>query len=1021
MAPGLAGLIEKVFGRKSHRDYKKLLPLLERVKACRDGYRELDDDALRGLTEDFRARLRAGETVDDLLPEAYAAVWEACRRQAQRRAAWPVWGREMVWDMVPYDVQIIGAMVLHQGKIAEMATGEGKTLVAVMPLYLNALRGAGAHLVTVNDYLARRDAEWMGGILRFLGVTVGYIVTEMTPAERREAYNCDVTYGTNNEFGFDYLRDNMAIHRDHLVQRGFAYAIVDEVDSVLVDEARTPLIISGPVDRSTHRFEELKPRVERLVRQQQRIVNDWVAQVEKILGPGGDEDDAAIDQDTALTLLRISRGAPKQKRFRRLVQIPGVLETIQRTEAAYMRDKAMWEADADLLYVVEEKHHSVDLTEKGRDLLAQDEADFFVLPDLAHAVGELDADTTLSPEEYARRLEAVERAYALKNEQISNVDQLLKAYSLYEKDDEYVVQDGKILIVDEFTGRLMPGRRFSEGLHQALEAKEGVKVERETQTLATITLQNFFRMYGKLAGMTGTAETEEAEFHDIYKLEVVVVPTNQPIRRMDYDDVIFRTKKEKYNAIVDEVVRLHEKDLPVLVGTTTVEVSELLSRLLTRRGINHNVLNAKHHKREAEIVAEAGRRGGVTIATNMAGRGTDIKLEPGVRQCEEGCHINCGRPGCQGDGVVQEKNCLEDTPCGLHIIGTERHESRRIDRQLRGRSGRQGDPGASVFFLSLEDDLMRLFGGDRLIKVMDRLGVKEGEVITHPMVTRAIEKAQVRVETQNFEIRKHLLEYDNVANRQREVIYGLRREILVEEDCSKLLLDYIDGATERLLAQHCPAERPPDDWQWDALTRDWLALVLAPLPVAPDERLRIGADALAQRLREQTVERHRAKENRIGPDIARQLERFVLMQVIDEHWKDHLNQLVMLRSGIGLRSYGQRDPLVEYKGESFRMFETLMDTIEDESVRLFFRAELVQAQAPPRPTRQERLQTQKDEATAWGGGGPAQAGPPDPARGAPPAAGAARPVVREAPKVGRNDPCPCGSGQKYKKCHGRLS
>ncbi len=1029
MSPGLTGFLEGLFGRKSHRDFTRLAPLLARIKDHRAGLRELSDEQLRGLTERFRSRLQEGESTDDLLPEAYAVVWEACRRLAERRAAWLVWDREMVWDMVPYDVQIAGAIVLHQGRITEMATGEGKTLVAVMPLYLNALAGRGAHLVTVNDYLARRDAEWMGGVLRFLGLTVGYIVTEMTPAQRRDAYHCDVTYGTNNEFGFDYLRDNMAIHKDQLVQRGFHYAIVDEVDSVLIDEARTPLIISGPVDKSTHRFEELRPRVDRLVRQQMRLVNEWVADVERRLRPAlaadGEEEiaDASIDPDTALKLLRISRGAPKHKRFRRLAQIAGVLEAMQRTEAAYMRDKAMWEADADLYYVVEEKHHTVDLTEKGREALAQDEPDFFVLPDLAHLVGEIQNDGELSLEEQARRLEEVERAYAVKNEQISNVDQLLKAYALYDRDDEYVVQDGKIIIVDEFTGRLMPGRRFSEGLHQALEAKEGVKVERETQTLATVTLQNFFRMYEKLAGMTGTAETEEAEFHSIYGLDVAVIPTNEPVRRIDYDDVIYRTKKEKYNAIVEEVARLHEKGLPVLVGTTTVEVSELLSRLLARRGINHNVLNAKHHQHEAAIVAEAGRRGAVTIATNMAGRGTDIKLDPAVIHCREGCHIKCDRPGCDRDGILKEKECLEDVPCGLHIVGTERHESRRIDRQLRGRAGRQGDAGAAVFFLSLEDDLMRLFGSDRLIKVMDRLGVQEGEVITHRMVTRAIEKAQIRVENQNFEIRKHLLQYDDVVNKQREVIYSLRREILLEEDVSEVMRGYIDSAVEKALARHADAERAPDDWNMTALRRDILGLLLAPLPVAEGEHLQLPYAELQDRLLALARERYEGKERRLTPELTRRLERFVLLQVIDEHWKDHLNQLVLLRSGIGLRSYGQRDPLVEYKQEAFTMFEALMETIERESVSLFFRAELVARPAPPPPP-PGQLQARKDEVGAFGGSSAEgeTGAPPRPAAAAARgehAPGGGGTVTRATPKVGRNDPCWCGSGLKFKKCHGR--
>jgi preprotein translocase subunit SecA len=1007
MAGGLTEFLEKIFGKKSHRDYKKLRPLMERVKEVRERYRDLDDDALRAMRDEFRRRHEAGESLDDLLPEAFGVVWEACRRLAERKASWPVWRQEAVWDMVPYDVQIIGAIALHQGKIAEMATGEGKTLVAIMPLYLNSLPGKGAHLVTVNDYLARRDAEWMGGVLKFLGCTVSFIVGDMTPPERREAYNAEITYGTNNEFGFDYLRDNMAVSAEQLVQRGFHYAIVDEVDSVLIDEARTPLIISGAVAKSTHRFEELKPRVEKLVRQQERIVNEWIGDVERVFRRQGDDDDIRIDDEMGLKLLRVSRGAPKNRRFQKLVQIPGVLEAIQRTEAVYMRDKAMWEADADLLYVVEEKNHSVDMTEKGREILARDERDFFVLPDLAEAGSAIEGDPSLTPAERAKRLEKIEREYAEKNEKISNVDQLLRAYSLYARDDEYVIQDGKIVIVDEFTGRLMPGRRFSEGLHQALEAKEGVKVERETQTLATITIQNFFRMYDKLAGMTGTAETEEAEFHDIYGLEVMVIPTNRPIRRADYDDQIYRTKKEKYKAIVDEVARLHELRLPVLVGTTTVEVSELLSRLLRRSGINHNVLNAKHHLQEAEIVAEAGRKGAVTIATNMAGRGTDIKLETGVTTLDE---------TWPADAPADEEE-----PCGLRIIGTERHESRRIDRQLRGRSGRQGDPGAAIFFLSLEDDLMRLFSGDRMVKVFDRLGVEEGEVITHSMVTKAIEKAQIRVEGRNFEIRKHLLKYDDVVNRQREVIYALRREILLEEDVADIMRERIESAVETLAASHADQNQANDYWDFDGLAQEYQALVLAPLPVADDERLTIGHDLLVQRLCEHALERYRLKEERVGAVLTRKLEQIVMLQVIDEHWRDHLNQLIVLRSGIGMRAYAQRDPLIEYKKESYELFQQLEEAIERETVRLFFRAELI---ARPEPRREvQEVETRKQEASAYEGveaaAGSDVVSATPPAGQVPPPAGKPRPVQREQPKVGRNEPCPCGSGKKYKKCCGR--
>ncbi len=1006
MAKGLLGFLERFFGKR-RRDIDRIRPVLERVKAVRGQYESLSDDELRGKRDEFRQRHEAGESLDDLLPEAFGVVWEACRRLSDRKASWLVWGQEQTWDMVPYDVQIVGAVVLHNGQIAEMATGEGKTLVAIMPLYLNSIPGKGAHLVTVNDYLARRDAEWMGGVLTFLGCKVAFITNDMTPDQRREAYAAEITYGTNNEFGFDYLRDNMSVHPEHLVQHGFFYAIVDEVDSVLIDEARTPLIISGAVDKSTHRFHELQPRVDRLVRSQLQIVNEWITDCERALRGADSGDNVELDDDTRLKLLRISRGAPKNKRYRKLTHIPGVLETVQRTEEAFMRDKAMWEADEDLFYIVEEKNHNVDLTEKGRDYLAERERDFFVLPDLAEAASEIEGNSDLTPEQRAKKLAKVEQEYAVKNEQISNVDQLLRAYALYEKDDEYVVQDGKILIVDEFTGRLMPGRRFSEGLHQALEAKEGVTVEKETQTLATVTIQNFFRMYDKLSGMTGTAETEEAEFNSIYELDVVVIPTNRPVARAEYNDVIYLTKKAKYKAIIDEVGRIHKLGLPVLVGTTTVEASELLSRLLKIRGINHNVLNAKHHLREAEIVAEAGRVGAVTIATNMAGRGTDIKLDPAIKNLPE--------RWAQDPELSPED--IKDEPLGLHIIGTERHESRRIDRQLRGRSGRQGDPGAAVFFLSLEDDLMRLFSPDRMMKVMDKLGVKEDEVITHPMVTRAIEKAQIRVEGHNFDIRKHLIEYDDVVNKQREVIYAQRREILIDEDIHTVLDDFLDAAVEGIVDDCIDPEQPPDFWRMDDLAHRYQGLVLAPVPLAKDEYIELGHDALRERLLEHARDARRRKAERLGEAISAQLERFVLLRVIDEKWRDHLNELIMLRSGIGLRSYGQRDPLLEYKRESFELFEGLMGSIQAESVQLYFRAELAVAPPPPpEPTRQVQAQHRDfsayDEApepaavTAAAGGGGGEGA-------------VQQPIRRELPKVGRNDPCPCGSGKKYKQCHGR--
>jgi preprotein translocase subunit SecA len=1001
MAKGLMGFIESIFGKRN-RDVAELQPLVDAIKAGREQYAALSDDELRGKRTEFSERHAAGESLDDLLVESYGVVWEGCRRLVERKESWLVWGQETVWDMVPYDVQLMGGIVLHQGKIAEMATGEGKTLVAIAPLYLNSIPGKGAHLVTVNDYLAQRDAQWMGGVLEFLGCKVGYILGPMTPEERREAYACDVTYGTNNEFGFDYLRDNMVVHAEHLVHRDFHFAIVDEVDSVLIDEARTPLIISGAVDKSTHQFAELNPRVNNLVRQQMKMVNDWLSDAERVLRPALKGEDVDIDDETALKLLRISRGGPKNPRFRKLAQIPGVLETVQKTEEAFMRDKAMWEADADLLYVVEEKNNHVDMTEKGREVFAKDDADFFVLPDLAEAAGEIQDDENLSDKVKATRLAEIEQAYAQKNERISNVDQLLRAYSLYEPDVEYVMQEGKVVIVDTFTGRLQPGRRFSDGLHQALEAKEGVTVQKETQTLATVTVQNFFRKYAKLSGMTGTAETEEAEFNGIYSLDVVVIPTNKPIVRDDQDDLIYKTKKEKYKAIRDEVTRMHKLGLPVLVGTTTVEVSELLSRMFKLAGINHNVLNAKQHKAEAEVVAEAGHRGAVTIATNMAGRGTDIKLAPEILSL----------PETWPDDPNLDPREYEGQSPGLQIIGTERHESRRIDRQLRGRAGRQGDPGSSIFFLSLEDDLMRLFSPDRIIKVMDRLGVEEGEVITHSMVTKAIEKAQVRVETQNYEIRKHLLEYDDVVNKQREVIYGLRREALEGDDLSEQFHDFCENAVTGIVAAHADKDNAPDFWDMENLARLYQGLVLAPLPLEKDEHLEMGYDALTEKLVDFARERFVTKEQGLGPEFAGQLQKFVLIQILDEHWRDHLNELILLRSGIGLRSYGQRDPLVEYKGESFRMFETLMDNIEKSAISLFFRAELAPPPEPREPA-VEQVETRHQAVSAYD-----QAGPAGAMTNAPDAA-AQRPQQREAPKVGRNDPCPCGSGSKYKKCCGR--
>ncbi|PJA29422.1 MAG: preprotein translocase subunit SecA [candidate division Zixibacteria bacterium CG_4_9_14_3_um_filter_46_8] len=754
-------IITKIFGSKHDRDVKKVLPIIEEINRYYDEYETLSDDQIKGKTDEFRKRLSDGESLDDILPEAFAVVKQTCKRLCGK--SWDVCGIEITWDMVPYDVQLIGGIVLHEGKITEMATGEGKTLVATFPIYLNALKGLGVHIITVNDYLAKRDSEWMGEIYKFLGLTVGCIQNEMDPPSRKEMYRCDLTYGTNSEFGFDYLRDNMAQRPEDRVQRGFNFAIVDEVDSVLIDEARTPLIISGPVSVSTHRFKEMKPLVDKLVRKQAALVNQSIAEAEKLL-------EENKEYEAGIKLLGAQRGAPKNKRLLKLYKEQGTKKLVSRVELDYLRDKRIYEIDEQLYFAMDEKEHSINLTERGIGEMDPKDQQLFVIPDITEGLSEIEADSQTSEQEKIKKKEELYQLHAERSEKNHNINQLLRAYALYERDVEYVVQDGKVFIVDEFTGRLMPGRRYSDGLHQAIEAKEGVEIERETQTLATITLQNYFRMYNKLAGMTGTAETEAEEFYKIYKLDVTCIPTNEPVRRIDYDDYVYRTKREKYNAIIDEIVAKYNEGRPVLVGTVSVEVSETLSRMLKRKGVAHSVLNAKYHQQEAEIVAKAGRKGAVTIATNMAGRGTDIKLDSSVVKS----------PNCkmvtepEANSCPYYDKCEKNVPCGLHIIGTERHESRRIDRQLRGRAGRQGDPGSSRFFLSLEDDLMRLFGSDRISTIMDKLGIQEGEVIQHSMVTSAIGRAQKRVELQNFSIRKHLLEYDDVMNQQREVVYSLR-------------------------------------------------------------------------------------------------------------------------------------------------------------------------------------------------------------------------------------------------------
>jgi preprotein translocase subunit SecA len=879
--------------------------------------------------------------------------------------------------MIPYDVQLIGGVVLHQGKIAEMATGEGKTLVASLPVYLNALTGRGVHLVTVNDYLALRDSEWMGEIYKFHGLTVGCILNTMDPHQRKEIYNRDITFGTNNEFGFDYLRDNMAVNKEGQVQRGHNYVIVDEVDSVLVDEARTPLIISGPVDVDDQKFNEMKPRIERLYRKQKNFVANILKDAEKILEENGSTQEAGV------LIFRAFRGLPKSNKLAKILSEASYKKLMQETELEYLREKAknMYIIDDELYFVIDEKNNSIDLTEKGREELAQGsgmEKDFFVLPDLGTEISKFENDPNLSDKEKIEMKDKLYSKYSEASERIHTLNQLLKAYTLFDKDDEYIVtEDGKIAIVDEFTGRVLPGRRYSDGLHQAIEAKENVKVQRDSQTLATITLQNYFRMYKKLAGMTGTAETEENEFFEIYKLEVVVIPTHKPCVRDDTDDSIYKTKREKYNAVIEKIEELKKEGRPVLVGTTSVEVSETISRMLKRKGVQHNVLNAKQHQREAEIVAHAGEISAVTIATNMAGRGTDIKL---------------------GAGVVDRG--------GLYILGTERHESRRIDRQLRGRSGRQGDPGTTKFFLSLEDDLMRLFGSDRVSSVMERMGLKEGEVIQHPMISRTVERAQKKVEENNFSIRKRLLEYDNTMNSQREVIYTRRNRALEGDRLKSEIFDLLEEYIDELVNTHF------DNVDADLLREELMMKLLVDVKIDPEEFEKLGRDGLKDKILNEAREFYVKKEEMLGSELMARLERYAMLSVIDHKWKEHLREMDDLKEGIGLRAYGQKDPLVEYKGESFKLFVSLLEQIRDEVVSFAFK---FFPQAPGEVQQQRRqpaarMTESKQVATNIGLQAPRQ--------GSPQVAGKRAPV-KVMEKVGRNEPCPCGSGKKFKQCHGK--
>lgn len=1006
----MVGILKKLFGTKGQRDVKLLRPLVDVINGLEVQYQSLSEAELKDKTRQFRERVAAGETLNDIMCEAFAVVKNACRRL--HGAKIDVCGHELIWDMIPFDVQLIGGIVLHQGKIAEMATGEGKTLVATMPLYLNALSGRNVHLVTVNDYLARRDSQWMGHVFEYLGLTVGCIQNQMNYDERRREYGKDITYGTNSEFGFDYLRDNgMSYDPDSLVQRGYYYAIIDEVDSILVDEARTPLIISGPAPVSSHQYFELKPAVERMVKKQRSICNDMVQQARKLI-ESGENDDL---EDAKLIFYQVYHGMPKHKQLMHMLEDPAIRKMHEQIENAMLTDMRKEQARAlreELYFTIDERNHDASLTEKGCQALNASDPDAYVLPDLVSAMSELDGNDSLSEEEIQRQKLKIQRVFTEKSERIHNVDQLISAYCLYEKDVEYVVQENRVLIVDEYTGRILPGRRWSDGLHQAVEAKEGVKIERETQTLASITIQNYFRMYDKLAGMTGTAETEAAEFNEIYKLDVVVMPTNRPVRRVDCNDVVYKTQREKYKAIIDEIMDCHSKNQPVLVGTVTVDTSEVISRMLKREKIVHNVLNAKNHESEADIVARAGQPGAVTIATNMAGRGTDIKLGEGVVHIERSIIQSQLKLEDRPEGSSETlRSILEKRPCGLHVIGSERHESRRIDRQLRGRCARQGDPGSSRFYVSLEDNLMRLFGSDRIASIMSRLGLEEGQQLEARMLNRSIETAQKRVEQQNFSIRKRTLQYDDVMNKQREVIYGFRGEIIrsdnIREYIYEILGDVIDAQAEVMLG-----DNDDDDIQTFV---EWVSNTFPIAVRHEDVKKRIKEPEDAAALVFDLVKRaYDLKVSMEDESAVKVMERHIVLNTIDSQWQEYLRNMDALRQGVSLRAYGQRDPLVEYKREAYDMFAELMSSIKSDIASAVFRATTSIdsfdsfLSALPQTLIHDEISMFEDAQRSM-----------DIPESLPRSSSDHNVTVqREEVRVGRNDPCPCGSGKKYKKCCG---
>ncbi len=1002
----LSFLLKRFSGRHYRKFLEKCRPIVARVNEVEQSYQALTDEQLRAKTDEFRARIAAASdkkaALDEVLPEAFAAVKNAARRMSGRKIL--VCDHELTWDMVHFDVQLIGGIAIHEGRIAEMATGEGKTLVSTLPLYLNSLTGRNAQLVTVNDYLARRDSEWMGHLYNFLGVTVGCIQQQMSPDLRREMYGRHITYGTASEFGFDYLRDNgMATRKEDQVQREHFYCIVDEIDSILVDEARTPLIISGPAPIEREQpFTRLKPGVDRLVNDQTRLCNKLAGEAKDLLEKTGVTDD---DRQTATRkMLQVKMGNPKNKQLLRLMEIPEARKLLDKIETEVNSDlnkDELYKLKEELFYVIDERQHQADLTEIGRNKLRPDNPDAFMLPDLATEFSDLEKEAALTPEQREEKKLAAQNHYAEVSEEIHAISQLLRAYSLYERDVEYVVsEDGKVLIVDENTGRVMPGRRWSDGLHQAVEAKENVAIERETRTYATITIQNYFRMYEKLAGMTGTAETEATEFQDIYKLGVQVIPTNRPCIRVDKNDSIFKTRRDKYDHVIKEIVAANQRGQPVLVGTASVEASEVLSRILKRERVIHAVLNAKFHQQEAEIVARAGQRGAVTIATNMAGRGTDIKLGEGVRDLG-----------------------------GLYVIGTERHQSRRIDRQLRGRCSRQGDPGLTKFFLSLEDDLMRLFLQGNLASRLMEGSMQEGEELEHPWLNRSIESAQKKVEQQNFSQRKRLLQYDDVLNQQREVVYGIRNGAIHADRPKDIIFEQVEEEIAiRVETAGFGGKGGANTAAIDGLV-GWLNSHF-PIALRANELTGNDAEPITKLILERIQKAYAVKESVEIPEALGALERYVVINAIDHHWQEHLTEMENLRQSVGLRSYGQKDPLVEYKSEAYKYFEELMNNVRlqictglfrntsnidsfenmlsilSRSVRAVGPADAPPAAPPPPPPPQI--------STTVTSSGPAPEAAPAPEIQLPKVT-----IRREVPKVGRNDPCPCGSGKKFKQCHGQ--